>query len=417
MLVSGIVDERELPQRFQKVFNIAPENAWRRRAQVLADRDPQNPFLTEYFDERYAIERSLVRALDHRDASGRFPTVRGPQGRQYFELYSFIHALSSVYARLSLGGQSRVRGNLRDGLRSDNGLAPFAHELAVPVHLWSAGFDVEFTDIEGRSRFDILARKEGLELEVDCKTASGDVGRQIHRHRALELFNRISPALERFLERNGGGRTIDTILPGRLHGAQMNAVEKAVAEAVSHGKSLYIDDVADVILGAFDLREEPSLLIGRPTREDLDSAAIRRLGRTNVNVICVGRPRRTTAVIVAVSSRKPDKVEDGIYRALKDSAAGQFSGNDPVLLACRLLDLTMVQLRDLASTGGLNKFSHHLLASDSRAHLFGVAFVSPAGIEFSDKGMALLFKRKEHPLAQDPRLLLFSPRSKACQSS
>jgi len=58
-------------------------------------------------------------------------------------------------------------------------LAPFAHELAVPVHLWSAGFDVQFADIEGRSRFDILERKDDLELEIDCKTASGDVGRQI----------------------------------------------------------------------------------------------------------------------------------------------------------------------------------------------------------------------------------------------
>jgi uncharacterized UPF0146 family protein len=60
-------------------------------------------------------------------------------------------------------------------------------ELAVAAHLSRAGFDVEFTDIEDRARFDLLAQKEDIRLEVDCKTASGDVGRKIHRRRAIEL--------------------------------------------------------------------------------------------------------------------------------------------------------------------------------------------------------------------------------------
>ena len=69
-----------------------------------------------------------------------------------------------------------MRGYLMDGLQSEVGLAAFAHELAVAAHLSRAGFDVEFTDIEDRARFDLLAQKEDIRLEVDCKTASCDVG-------------------------------------------------------------------------------------------------------------------------------------------------------------------------------------------------------------------------------------------------
>jgi len=156
MRVSTIIDESELPDRFQQVFKIAPKEAWRHRAQYLVARERENPFLKDYFDERYSIERSLARALEYQQHWGRFPPVRGTQAGRYFELYSFVHILSGVYDRLSPKGQSRVRGCLKGGLKSDAGLAPFAHELAVAVHLWTAGFDLEFMDTEGRARFDIL---------------------------------------------------------------------------------------------------------------------------------------------------------------------------------------------------------------------------------------------------------------------
>ncbi len=419
MRVSTTINENELPDRFRQVFEIAPKEAWRRRAQNLADRERQNPFLTDYLDERYTIERSLAWALAHRDQFGRFPPVRGPHGGRYFELYSFIHILGNVYPRLSPKGQSSVRGYMKNGLDTDTGLTPFAHELAVAAHLWTADFDVEFTDAEGRTRFDILARKEGLELEVDCKATSGDIGRQIHRRRVLELFHRVRPALDQLLQK-GGGRTMDIVLPGALHGSEpyMNAVTGAVSDAVIQGKFLSVADVADVSLGAFALHEEPALLAGRP---DLVGLVERRLGRANPHAIWIGGPE--AAVVVAVSSRKPDKVVDRIYRTLKESAEGQFGGMNPALVAIRLLDLTMEQLHELASdaSGKLGTVCHRLFAGARRGHLFGVAFVSPADaltesvgaseVEFSDRGMALLFRRGGHPLAQDPRLILFHPRA------
>ena len=259
---------------------------------------------------------------------------------------------------------------LTTACKSDNGLAAFAHELAVAVHLWTEDFDVEFTDIEDRTRFDILARRAGIELEVDCKTASGDLGRQIHRGRALELFNRICPAVDALLEK-GRSRTVDIVLSGRLHGAEpyMNAVAKGVSDAILQDKSQSIAEIVDVSLGELDLS-------GPPTQQALENVAAH-LGHPNSNAM--GR------------------------------------GNH----AIRILDLTMAQLRELTS-GQLGAISNRLLRGERRSHLFGVAFLSPADTlsvstdraSFASQGMSLLFRNEQHPLSSDSRLAMFERRSR-----
>lgn len=416
MRISTTINESELPERFRQVLEIAPEQLWQRRYAALAVREGQNPFLSAYFDERYTLERFLPRALTHWSQYRRFPSVRGPDSGPYFQLYSFVHVLASVYPLLSPKGQSRVRGYLKDGLRSHDGLAAFAHELAVAVHLWSAAFNVEFTDIEGRTQFDILATKDGVHLEVDCKTASGDVGRQIHRRRVLGLFNRVRPALETLLK-PGVGSTVDIVLPGALHGADpyMNAGTSVVSEAVVQNRSTSVVDVAEVSFGEFDPNGEPTLFTG--ASEPMERIA-ERLGRMNKHVVCLGSPEQRAAVVAIVSSRKDDRVADGVYRALKQSAERQFGGTNPALLAINLLDVTTGQLHELASgPSALGTISSRLFGGDRRKHLFGVAFVSPASIptermsvvstEFYSPGMAVMFRREDHPLSRDPRLVLF----------
>src|SRR5262245_18147189 len=136
MLTSITINEDELPARLEQVFKIVPRDVWCGRADDLIDRERQNVLLGDYFDERYAIERFLDRALKHWTQEGMLPSVSGPDGVQYYRLYSFIHVLTSLYPRLSPKGQARVCGYLRHGLQGEEGLAGFAHELSFAVHLW-----------------------------------------------------------------------------------------------------------------------------------------------------------------------------------------------------------------------------------------------------------------------------------------
>jgi len=102
MRISIEIKEDELPERFRQVFKIVSQEAWRRRAADLADRERQNPYLDDYFDERYTIERFLDRAMAQWLERSRLPPVRGPDGSRYYQLYSIpLGERSITCARIS----------------------------------------------------------------------------------------------------------------------------------------------------------------------------------------------------------------------------------------------------------------------------------------------------------------------------
>lgn len=72
---------------------MAPPALWWHRAHALAERERHNPFLADYLNARFSLERALVAALLHRRNTGRYPTITGPAQARIYELYSFASAL------------------------------------------------------------------------------------------------------------------------------------------------------------------------------------------------------------------------------------------------------------------------------------------------------------------------------------
>ena len=77
--------------------------------------------------------------------------------------------------------------SLRDAVNGAYGARPFAYEIGMATHFMQKGWDVEFMDYSGAGRFDLLARLGTVELEVECKSTSGDTGRRIHRQKVNRL--------------------------------------------------------------------------------------------------------------------------------------------------------------------------------------------------------------------------------------
>src|SRR5205807_1108585 len=115
------------------------------------------------------------------------------------------------------------------GLQS--GLGPLAAELRTAAHLMGHGFDIEFTDLAGRERYDFLASKDALEIEIDCKAPSGDVGRKIHGQRFRMFANDVLPILKE-ISQTPGGHVIHVVIPNNLHGDR--AFERDLAEQVAN---------------------------------------------------------------------------------------------------------------------------------------------------------------------------------------
>lgn len=412
---------QDIPRIIRQLFEIVAWDQWRRRIRELEAREQQIPELAEYFDDKYPIERALGRARAFHKRFGHYPHLTDTTGPQLYELYAFASMLTRVHARLSPAGKSRLAGVLKSGLKTEPGLAPVALEMSSAAHFLRAGYDVDFADLEGREQFDILASKEGLELEVDCKTVSGDVGRAIPRRLALELFHRIRTALRRLDNQLTGGRAIRLMIPDVLTGNEstMEKLAALVIEAIQAGESRSVAGLADVSVAAF---QPDDAWMGRaPTNDELVATAKRVLGDPNLHGMSLYHPNRGAAVIMAIESRKPDRVLRQIYKPLRDSAERQFGKNRPALLTVRLTDLSADDLRGLSSGQyGLARIAHRLFRGERRQHLFGVAYVAPgsapissrtpdlAGVHVQDHGTSLLFHHPEHPLRHDPRLALFT---------
>src|SRR5262249_3635967 len=158
-----------------------PYELWESRAEELALQERQNRHFTNYFNERFAIERAVYEIVHHERQSGRLPRIDSPLGARCYEAFAFAATLVRVYQRLSHGGRNRLGRLVFHYLKSPDGLVPLDLEMTTAGHLWSMGFDVRFADLEGEAQFDLLATKDGMELEIDCRVFSADVGRAVHR--------------------------------------------------------------------------------------------------------------------------------------------------------------------------------------------------------------------------------------------
>jgi hypothetical protein len=323
-----------------------------------------------------------------------------------------------VHERLSETGRSKLQSNVRDGLQDDKGLGPLATELRTGSQLMRRGFEVEFTDLEGRERYDLLVSNGKLEIEIDCKAPSGDVGRCIHGRRFRAFANALMPSLQELAE-CGEGRLVHVTIAGNLHGDR-KFERKLVEETgrVLRGEITVEDEdpLITVSVRTFDVAGSP-FEQKQPVPVDIVSEFLKnRFGLENVNAICNWRPGRG-AVIMSMQSIKGDHVVDGIYRQLKDSAQTQFSSCRPAILCVHLRAVTVPQLRELAKdpVNGLAAIATRLFSGDKRGHLACVSFVAPSGTltrtqsitagvlrtSHQDIGAAYVFANPRHPLGLD----------------
>jgi hypothetical protein len=223
-----------LVRRFIAITGWKP---WEKRLRVFDRLAADNPFLNEYFALRYPLELAMGR-LHHRLL--RDQKVKLPTTHDETILLSFVAMIARAHARLKPPGRTRLAGMLRSGLDNEGSLAPLVHEMGIASHLMSRGFDVTFSDMETGGGFDFLAEKDGAVLEVECKTVSGDLGRQIHLRRLYQLGGRIYSLMSEAVENCVGGQIARIVLPGRLSGTdqQLQAIYQALESTLSTRRSI-----------------------------------------------------------------------------------------------------------------------------------------------------------------------------------
>lgn len=212
------------------------------------------------------------------------------------------------------------------------GARPFAYEIRIATHLMHNGWDVEFMEYSGAARFDLLARQGTVEIEVECKSTSGDTGRKIHREQVNRLADLVLPTTERLADMAGCHRILVTI-PDRLGKSNeaLSAIASVVA-SVAQQKGSASNELAHVEYTFDDIAAWP-----QPWRDpEAISFFEQRFGIPNANLLFHGRAD-FSVVAVMIRSAKADGVVEAIANAAK-KGADQCSGTRPALLALHLID-------------------------------------------------------------------------------
>lgn len=416
------IRESDVPLLVEQLLHIVGVEPWSKRFEWLAREVDENRHMAEWLRARCNIEWELGAAIANGDLLK--PELFRIHNLGRYELAGFCAGLVQIYSGLSAVGQNRLRGTLLDGLKSDKGLLSLQHEIATAVHLVRAGFNVDFHDFESGGGYDFLAKNDGIELEVECKMFSADIGRKIHRRLSSKLFNVLEPVINQIFRGVSKGLVIRIALPDRLTPAptQHNGIRRAVELGVLAG-GVYKSEYCDVSVVDFNIANSP---FSATEIMQIDHKAAKEYiggltGNSNSTLMIMVSPGERV-VVAMLESKQPDSVLKGIRRQLRDGAVDQFSQTRPACLVAQLHDLTNAQLYDLASSDsplrygahGLQIMTSDLLQSESRAHVHSVVYRGRATFATEDGAVgspswAYVMKNARHPLANDLRYSPFSP--------
>lgn len=420
------VHEWQVDSLLRRLMEINGPDPWIRKWRTLQQQVSQNPFLQKWHIERHGIELKLGQLLASEGLGRKFP-IR-PQDESQYELYGFSAGIVRIYEQLSEKGKARLRGMLRDGLQPDNNLLPLQHEIVTAVHLISRGYDVQMNDLENGCGVDFIALKAGIEIEVECKVFTADLGRKIHRNKVLMLHRYLVDIVQDIFKRATCGLLVRIEIPDRLtcQPTQLEAIRRSLNSAFLTGDLAVRSPECEVQVLDFDIQDSP---FNVKTIEEIDQTKIRdfahkKFNKANRELMMLFSPGKR-AIVVQVQSAKNDELLKGAYRQLRESAKGQFTKTRPGILAVQFQELSGAELLDIARTDTSNKakatglqiMTSEFLNSPNRQHIHAVAYRSQGVISSTDgphgsttrsQGPAYYFRNPANPHFDDKRCFAFS---------
>ncbi len=416
----------EIVPLLRRFVTITTWKPWKARLAALEQQITSNPLLREYFAERYSLELEMGRLHRILRRGGK---IGLPATHQETAVLSFVATVARVHQRLSPQGQRRLKGMLRSGLDAEHGLTSVEHEMGIAAHLMGQGFDVTFSDIETGGGFDMLAEREGTEIEVECKTVSGDLGRKIHQRRLYQLGGHVYPLMVEALDRRSGGQFARILLAGRLQGTdqQLRNIREHLAKVLQDGRSSPAQEPCAVEYRTFSLAGSPFETMEPKTleREVARQYIEREVGLPIGHALMLFRPSHGS-IVVAVESLQKDTVMSGLVRQLKQSVKHQFTGAPPAVICVKFSDITEQELLEIGEQdrsgqpSALQIATNYLLNRDGWRHVHTLAYFTPGHLTMSravdgqsmtrsvqERGKAYVFTNTHHNLAGDARLTIF----------
>ncbi len=335
--------ERRWAKKIEKLAKLPQLSEQNLYVRYLARKNP----LTSAINEFFLLDRSGKSVARH--ASDALMKAAG-----------YVYVLNRIIHQ----GSGRLESASRGSLLDDDTVRSFLFEIDIATHFFRRGFDVEFTDLEGKANCDLLVSNDDMSLEIECKRKSADAGRKIARSDffllADILFSRLKDVRERFL--------IDIDCEGRMGSDQM-LFSKLADELRDHLHSKVNSGQIEHI--RFEITYLPSDLVIRSNETAAEVLAPYWAGSAHFGILS----GKDTTLIIKCESTKADRVLKAIYEELREGAT-QFSNAGPAVLACFIEDIDDAAWSELAQQSGLRVMTHKFFSSGQGSHVWRVVYSS-----------------------------------------
>jgi len=259
--------------------------------------------------------------------------------------------------------QNKYKRDLLDFKNARN----FLFELRIAWHFYLKGYKPEWHDDDSRQHSEFVLHTPKCDIDVECKTISVDMCRQVHRQDFYRLADALIPAVSDL----GYAGRIDIILGRRLPRNHIEALTAQIVQAVQSAAGLGCIDIDNGTI-SLNLREPHNSNI------DLHEEYVRfheSLPDWTHGVMASLTPKGPRDPLqVTLKSDQPDKVLDGIYKKLKTAMSNQLNRSMPGLVICFLEGIE--DLRELAKDSGLQLVTSKLLNKEELSHVAGVGYSS-----------------------------------------
>lgn len=356
-----------------KFLELAGRERWFKRCDQLDADQRRSPFRWKIVSDYYWLEMAVGYQAD----------VLAKEGCLLPELVdglilaslNFVATTVEVHARLAPKGRNVLEGRLRDSLKAETGFAALYLELDLAQRLMDGGYEVEFADMEGSARYDLLFSRGELSGEVECKSLSADAGRQIHRKDFYRFMEAITPALTAHAEEMRQEVlviTLDARLPS-------NTPDQAyMVEAVA--SFLRAGTPSDTESAGFRLELRPyAECLGAAPLTD-QKAFYKACGEAfGQNTHVAGGLTEDGGCLVVMRSDREDDPSKPQLEAMR-KAASQFTGDRPAFIAIQEhgiepADLMLPHVRRRAGILAYALFSHYGAAHVNAVYVTGFGAV------------------------------------------
>ena len=320
--------------------------------------------------DRYAVSVGLAKAATYERSTG-----RPPKPLTTPELYAaciFAATAVDIARQLSPDGRNRLAGMIRDNLGLAGDLRRLQHEFTVAAHFAQRGWDLEFVDMEGRGQHDYLARKLGLEVDIECKTISGDKGNAIHQIDALNFMETVhAPLLE--TAKPDACWTVDITFSNSLPKSSQDqlALSDQIAKCMREGGSGVAFDG-----GSFVVRRDEMPIVATDERLQSFAAGVIRSLQEPLNGHAGAIFDRRHLLAIGVSSQRRSKILDYTHPEIKKGCE-QLSRQRAGYVWTHFVDVSDRDMRLLAAEGpgsALDTFSTRIFREEGRRHVSALSY-------------------------------------------